>query len=343
MLPTRELAGTGVATTVVGFGCAGLFRAPRRSVRRLTLDAAYDSGIRHYDVAPMYGLGLAEAELASFLKGRRAEVTITTKFGIDPTLLSKGVARVQWPARALLARRPAVGEELKAAGQGPRSGTVGRLLYSAPGYDRRSAQLGLERSLRELHTDYIDVFLLHDPVGNLITGAQSLIEYLEDQRQLGRIRSWGLTGPGSKLPGLAKSLGRAPVAQFRDDILGRPLADQSLPEGGRITYGALSRALPLMRRFLSQSPDSGRTWSDRVGADLTTEAILPTLLLSAALWRNPAGLVLFTTTRPERVPVAAAAAAAAQDGNMSGAGLSVLSELAAAATRTAGAELIGAP
>ena len=133
------------------------------------------------------------------------------------------------------------------------------------------------------------------------------------------------------------------MAQFRDDILGRPLADQSLPEGGRITYGALSRALPLMRRFLSQSPDSGRTWSDRVGADLTTEAILPTLLLSAALWRNPAGLVLFTTTRPERVPVAAAAAAAAQDGNMSGAGLSVLSELAAAATRTAGAELIGAP
>ena len=100
-------------------------------------------------------------------------------------------------------------------------------------------------------------------------------------------------------------------------------------------------ALPQMRRFLSQAPDSGRTWSDRVGADLTRDAILPTLLLSAALWRNRAGPVLFTTTRPERVPVAVAAAA--QDGSMSDAGLAVLSELADAVTRRAGAELIGTP
>ena len=338
MLATRELAGTGVTTTAIGFGCAGLFRIPQRAARRLTLDVAYDAGIRHYDVAPMYGLGLAEPELAPFLKGRRAEVTVTSKFGIDPTLFSKWVSRVQQPARAFLAKRPAVGEELKTAGQGPRSGLVGRLLYSAPGYDRRSAQLGLERSLRELHTDYIDVFLLHDPLGNLITGAPSLVEYLEDQRQLGRIRSWGVTGPVSELPSLAESLGRVPVAQFRDDIFGRPLADQSLPGELRITYGALSRALPLIRRFLALSPDSWRTWSDRLGADLTEEATLPTLLLSAALWRNPTGPVLFTTTRPERLRVAAVAATHA--GSMWDARLAALSELATAA-RGADTEMIG--
>lgn len=338
MLATRELAGTGITTTAVGFGCAGLFRIPQRAARRRTLDVAYDTGIRHYDVAPMYGLGLAEAELAPFLKGRRAEVTVTTKFGIDPTLLSKGVAHVQRPARAFLAKRSAVGEGLKAAGQGPRSGPIGRILYSAPGYDRRSAQKGLERSLRELRTDYIDVFLLHDPVGDLITGAPSLVEYMEEQRHLGRIRSWGVTGPVSELPSLAESLGRAPVAQFKHDILSRPLADEPLPHGARITYGALSRALPLIRRFLAESPDCWRAWSDRLGADLTQEATLPTMLLSAALWRNPVGPVLFTTTRLERVGVAAAAAT--QDRGMPDARLAALTELATAALMAA-AELLG--
>ena len=104
MLPTRELSGTGVATSAIGFGCAGLFRIPDRKTRRVTLDAAYDAGIRHFDVAPMYGLGLAETELAPFLKGRRADITVTTKFGIEPTLLAKGVARVQKPMRAFLAK-----------------------------------------------------------------------------------------------------------------------------------------------------------------------------------------------------------------------------------------------
>jgi D-threo-aldose 1-dehydrogenase len=339
MLANRELTGTGVTTTAVGFGCAGLFRIPQRATRRLALDVAYGAGIRHYDVAPMYGLGLAEAELAPFLVSRRAEVTVTTKFGIDPTLLSQWVARVQRPVRAFLAKRPAVGEELKAAGQGPRSGAVGRFLYSTPGYHRQAAQLGLERSLRELRTDYIDVFLLHDPIGSLISGAPSLVEYLEEQRQLGRIRTWGVTGSVSELPSLAEGLGRVPVAQFKDDILGPPLADQPLFDSARITYGALSRALPLLHWYLAESPDRSRTWSDRIGADLADEATLPTLLLSAALRRNQAGPVLFTTTRPERIGVAVSAAT--EDGSMLDARLAVLSELSTAA-RTANAELMSA-
>jgi hypothetical protein len=35
--------------------------------------------------------------------------------------------------RALLAKRPHVGEGLKVAGRGPHSGPYGRLLYSSPG------------------------------------------------------------------------------------------------------------------------------------------------------------------------------------------------------------------
>ena len=222
MLPTRELAGTDVTTSAVGFGCAGLFRISQRSARRLMLDSAYNAGIRHFDVAPMYGLGLAEAELAPFLKRRRGNVTVTTKFGIEPTLLAKGIARVQEPVRAFLAMRPDVGEGLKVAGQGPRSGTFGRLLYVSSGYHRQSAQLSLERSLRALDTDYIDVFLLHDPSGDLITEAPYLVDFLNEQRRLGRIRCWGVTGQPSELPGVMECLGRAVVTQFSDDIFDLP-------------------------------------------------------------------------------------------------------------------------
>lgn len=329
MLPTRELSGTQVSTSAVGFGCAGLFRIPERTVRRVTLDAAYDAGIRHFDVAPMYGLGLAEAELAPFLKGRRAEVTVTTKFGIEPTILSKAIARVQGPVRGFLAKRPAIGEELKVAGQGPRSGSFGRLLYASPGYHRQSAQSGLERSLKALGTDYIDVFLLHDPNHNLISQAPDLIEFMNEQCQVGRIRCWGVTAEPSELPDVMQFLGQTVVAQFKDDIFDLPLTDRRLPAGARITYGALSHALPLLRRFLAQSSDVSRLWSERLGVDLTEESSLPKILLGASLRRNVDGPVLFSTTRAERAQMAAEAAI--QSEVLAETDLTAISEFAAAA------------
>jgi D-threo-aldose 1-dehydrogenase len=328
MLQTRELSGTGVAVSMIGFGCAGLFRIPDRKDRRVVLDAAYEAGIRHYDVAPMYGLGLAESELAPFLKGRRAELTITTKFGITPTLLAKGVARVQKPLRSFLARRPAVGNELKTAGQGPRSGPVGRLIYAAPGYHRQAAQASLERSLKELKTDYIDVFLLHDPVGDLLTGIPELTEFMSEQCRLGRIRCWGVTGQQAALPSVIARFGQVPAAQFKDDIFDPPLVGGPLAGLAKITYGALAHALPEVRGYLAQAPDAVQTWSGRLGIDLADEPALPQLLLGAALMRNPEGAVLFSTTRARRV--AAAAQAAVEVKRLTEADLTTVGEFAAA-------------
>ncbi len=340
MLPARELSGTGFATSIVGLGCAGLFRIPERKTRRMVLDAAYDAGIRHFDVAPMYGLGLAETELSPFMKGRRADITVTTKFGIEPTLLAKGVARVQKPIRAVLAKRPAISDELKTAGQGPRSGPVGGLLYASPGYHRRSAQISLDRSLKELKTDYIDVFLLHDPVGDLITGIPELTEYLDEQCRRGRIRCWGATGESGGLPAVVQRLGQAPVLQFKDDVFDPPLSEGPLPGGAKITYGALAQALPALRRYLAQSPHAAASWSERLGTDLAAESSLPRLLLSVALRRNAAGPVLFSTTRPQRVEVAAEAASDAE--RLSVADLTMVGELAGEA-RLAAKEMSGTP
>lgn len=269
------------------------------------LEAAYDAGIRHFDTAPMYGLGLAEAELGSFLKSRRQDVTVTTKFGIDATFLTRKLAPLQKPARAFLARRPAINEGLKTAGRGPHSGMVGRLLYTTPGYHPHAAQKSLERSLRALGTDYIDVFLLHDPFGGLVTNPSRLADYLDEQCKIGKIRCWGVTGQPSRLKDLMERL-RCPVIQHRDDVFNEDIEESSA--SARITYGALARAVPAYRQFLARSPADTARWSERLGMDLAAPTALPGLLLTAALQRNSAGPVLFTTTQAERTVLAASAA-----------------------------------
>jgi hypothetical protein len=57
-------------------------RLDRRASLRL-LEAAYDSGIRHFDVARAYGYGEAE-EVVGELWRRHADITVPTKCGIEP-------------------------------------------------------------------------------------------------------------------------------------------------------------------------------------------------------------------------------------------------------------------
>jgi hypothetical protein len=83
-----------------------LFRLHSARERATVLAAAYDAGIRHFDVAPLYGLGQAEIELGQFLRGRRDTVTVTTKFGLDPAVGLSAVRVVQGVARRLIASIP---------------------------------------------------------------------------------------------------------------------------------------------------------------------------------------------------------------------------------------------
>lgn len=302
---TVRLSGTEIVTTPLGFGCAGLSRLPWSAQRREVIEAAYESGIRHFDVAPMYGLGAAESELAPVLKRRRDQITITTKFGIDATAFSRVAARLQGPVRLLLSKRPNLEADLKVVARGPRSGWVGRLLYASAGYSEQSAERSLAHSLSALGTEYIDVFALHDPVGGLISGAPGLIRYLNGQRDLGRIRTWGIAGEKSDLPDVVERLGDdVPLAQFQDDLFDlAPHAGPVLAKA-KITFGALRRVLPAIQWFLARSPTECDAWSARFELDVRNETSLPLLLLRQANRRNPDGIVLFSSSRKTRVRAA---------------------------------------
>ena len=78
-------SGQSIAFTELGFGTAplgNLFRAISEDDAQKTLDAAWRAGIRYYDTAPLYGLGVAETRLNHFLRGkRRKDYVISTKVG----------------------------------------------------------------------------------------------------------------------------------------------------------------------------------------------------------------------------------------------------------------------
>src|SRR5271154_6444750 len=83
--PMREIAIPGIAARAraVAFGCGSLTGTDAGNANRV-LQTAFDAGVRHFDTARYYGYGEAEGILGKFLKGRRSEVTISTKFGIEP-------------------------------------------------------------------------------------------------------------------------------------------------------------------------------------------------------------------------------------------------------------------
>ena len=75
----------GIEFTELGFGSApigNLYKAVSDDDARAVLDAAWDTGCRYYDTAPLYGLGLAETRLNGFLRGKkRDDYVVTTKAG----------------------------------------------------------------------------------------------------------------------------------------------------------------------------------------------------------------------------------------------------------------------
>ncbi|ANL31639.1 aldo/keto reductase protein (plasmid) [Rhizobium phaseoli] len=75
----------GLTFTELGFGTAplgNLYRAISDEEATAVLDAAWQYGIRYFDTAPLYGLGLAERRVGRFLaRKKREDCVVSTKVG----------------------------------------------------------------------------------------------------------------------------------------------------------------------------------------------------------------------------------------------------------------------
>jgi D-threo-aldose 1-dehydrogenase len=171
-LPSRRLGSSPVRVTEFSFGGAAignLFTEVTEDDARAAVDAAWDGGIRTFDTAPHYGLGLSERRLGDALRHRpREEYVISTKVG-----------------RLLRPASPPDGPDPE--GFAVPADHVREFDFSADGV-RRS----LEASLGRLGLDHVDVALIHDPDDH---GEQALREAypaLERLRAEGCVRAIGV-------------------------------------------------------------------------------------------------------------------------------------------------------
>lgn len=282
-----NLGATGRTTSVLGYGCAGLMRPTTATERAALLATAFDAGIRHFDIARYYGHGGSEAILGNFLADNhlRDQVTITTKFGIQPTPLGKSSfgKRMMNAARRLAAIHPGVRKVLsRVAGGTTRTNC----------FDPESARVSLETSLRELRTDHVDLFLLHEAS---LENAQTpgLLEFLEQAKQSGKIRAYGCA---SEVSATMQIVQHAPafasVVQMANGLAGWNL--EKLPADSQrfvLTHGAL-KILPALEAAFSRSTAG---FASARGSELAG------LVLGLALHKNPQGITLFSSTQPERI------------------------------------------
>ena len=177
-----SLKGTSLSTSRLGFGTSGLHQLLRSRKRQDLLATAFDLGVRHFDTSPYYGHGIAECELGRFARNHRGELLIATKFGLklDPLL-----ARFPWLMYSQLSVNAAQRRITK----------QNRLAITpARDYSAREARLSLERSLRALQTDHVDIYFLHDPTLELLGPTDELCRMLDRLRKEGKARYVGVAG-----------------------------------------------------------------------------------------------------------------------------------------------------
>lgn len=166
----------------LGFGCAPIMGKVGKSQAMRAMGQAFDLGVTHFDVARSYGFGRAERVVGEFIKGRRDQVTVTSKFGVVPPMLSWRTRTLIPVARAVATAFPQLRTRLKRKS--------GQLLAERR-FDVAFAQQCLHRSLSELNTDYIDIYLIHEPEEGLLNNSDAIIQFLEDCVSQGKIRRWG--------------------------------------------------------------------------------------------------------------------------------------------------------
>ena len=84
-LETRSLGAVGPEVSVIGLGCNNFGRRVDLDGTRAVVDAALEAGVNFFDTSNTYGdpHGRSEEFLGEVLQGRRDQVVLATKFGMD--------------------------------------------------------------------------------------------------------------------------------------------------------------------------------------------------------------------------------------------------------------------
>lgn len=224
---TKEFGQTGWKIPIASFGGAALsgegggygFGNVTKAQAQELVTYAIDIGIKLFDTAPIYGFGLSEQRLGQFLKGKRDQVYIASKSGVT------------WSSskRVNMTNNPKVAEDM------------------------------LIQSLKDLATDYIDLYLIHWPDAQV--DIRKPIEILAKYKMKGIIRKIGLCNTNLEDLSKAKELTHIDVIQSEYNLFNRKAEDEIFPYCQKNQCAFMSWG-PLDKGALTGNYNLKRTYDD---------------------------------------------------------------------------------
>ena len=170
-----RLGRTGLTATALGLGATaigGMYEEVSDAQAHGTVASAWEHGIRLFDAAPQYGLGLGEMRLGQGLAGYpRDQYVLSTKVG-----------------RLLRADAPPNPDDFGPDGEPFDKGTPA--VSTVYDYSRDAVLASIEESLRRLGQDRLDIVYVHDPdryVAEALDGAFPTLIELRQQKVIGAV------------------------------------------------------------------------------------------------------------------------------------------------------------
>jgi D-threo-aldose 1-dehydrogenase len=170
-IPKRRLPDLSLALSELSLGCAQLgnmYREVSDADARSTIDVAWELGVRYFDTAPHYGLGLSERRLGAALASRPR----------DAYVLSSKVGRLLEPVQV-------------AGGLDDQGFVVPATHRRVWDFSRKGIRRSLEESLERLGLDRLDIVYLHDPDEHWADVLETGYAALEELRTAGIVGAIG--------------------------------------------------------------------------------------------------------------------------------------------------------
>jgi D-threo-aldose 1-dehydrogenase len=271
------LSGTGLEVSRFGFGTGSLHHLRTSLQRHALLGTALECGITHFDTARMYGHGMGEREVGRMFGAMDGRVTIATKLGFPACRAFEAFPPLMYVQKGLKRILRTTTDRW----------TQPRLDRFAP----HQLEVDLQRSLRALRRDHIDILFLHEPRVVEADAIARAIEWLLRCKHVGRVRYLGLSGSAPDCVALATRFASVfDVLQVEDSLdRDRAVLLRSHDRPVQSSFGY----------FRSINPaDSAKT------LDAT---------LALALARNPHGMILFSSRNTQRIQQLVAMAEALDD------------------------------
>lgn len=259
------------STSQLGFGGASLTSMHSYNDVKALLNTAYSLGIRHFDTAALYGKGYSELIYGHFLKDKRKDITITTKFGLGEPFSAN-----QLPISVLLPLNYYL-KTIKNTIKKPQ--LIKGNNYTPVAFrqiDKPYLEASFKASLSRLKTDYIDYYMLHEGLPHFLTDAA--FDYLLDRKKQGQIRYIGLATNVLDIKALdTEGVKDWDILQYegydKDDVLS---TKNAFPDKGHFHHSCLKNRADLMLNNVREQ--------DKIG-----------FILAQSILNNPTGKTIFST------------------------------------------------